>query len=318
MITMGPDFICIGAQKAGTTWLATQLRSHPEIWITPNKELHYFDWQSHYSSSAAIRFDLVKCRLENTGWSEKAKKRIVSSIDSGHPALVRWWSRYLFSNYSDEWYLSLFKDAGSKISGELTPAYSALSAQQIDQMANLLPNVKIIFLIRNPIDRAWSWLRFSEKRGEAVNLADTKSLIDRIDSDGQVLRSDYMRTLQLYQNSFSPDNILLCFYDAIVQQPSNLMKQILSFLEVDDCSTQRFDLNKISNASPKRSIPHGVCEYLISKYKHPILDLANTYGSYCKLWANELNIPNQHFSLEENPMPAFKLSDMLVSSIGTK
>ena len=40
---MYPDFLGIGAQKAGTTWLHTNLRPHPQIWMPPIKELHYLD-----------------------------------------------------------------------------------------------------------------------------------------------------------------------------------------------------------------------------------------------------------------------------------
>ena len=38
-----PDFLCVGAQKGGTTWLYQQLDSHPDFWMPPVKELHYFD-----------------------------------------------------------------------------------------------------------------------------------------------------------------------------------------------------------------------------------------------------------------------------------
>src|SRR5689334_16087334 len=38
-----PDFLCIGAQKAGTSWLYQQLEPHPDFWMPPVKELHYFD-----------------------------------------------------------------------------------------------------------------------------------------------------------------------------------------------------------------------------------------------------------------------------------
>src|ERR1700749_4313420 len=38
-----PDFLCIGAQKAGTTWLDSNLRRHPDVWLPPLKELHYFN-----------------------------------------------------------------------------------------------------------------------------------------------------------------------------------------------------------------------------------------------------------------------------------
>ena len=39
----GPDFLVIGAQRAGTTWLHRVLRQHPSLWLAPVKELHYFD-----------------------------------------------------------------------------------------------------------------------------------------------------------------------------------------------------------------------------------------------------------------------------------
>ena len=38
-----PDFIGIGAQKAGTTWLGHNLQLHPDVWMPRNRELHYFD-----------------------------------------------------------------------------------------------------------------------------------------------------------------------------------------------------------------------------------------------------------------------------------
>ena len=39
------DFVGIGAQKAGTNWLAKYLTSHPQVCFSPIKELHYFDWR---------------------------------------------------------------------------------------------------------------------------------------------------------------------------------------------------------------------------------------------------------------------------------
>jgi hypothetical protein len=38
-----PDFLGIGAQKAGTTWLYENLRQHPELFLSEEKELHFFD-----------------------------------------------------------------------------------------------------------------------------------------------------------------------------------------------------------------------------------------------------------------------------------
>ena len=43
MMYNGPTFICIGAQKAGTTWLYENLSRHPDVVMPPMKEIHYFD-----------------------------------------------------------------------------------------------------------------------------------------------------------------------------------------------------------------------------------------------------------------------------------
>ena len=40
---MFPDFLVIGGQKCGTTWLQDNLEQHPQIWLPPTKEVHYFD-----------------------------------------------------------------------------------------------------------------------------------------------------------------------------------------------------------------------------------------------------------------------------------
>ena len=38
-----PDFICVGMQKCGTTWLYEKLGQHPDIWVPAMKEIHYFN-----------------------------------------------------------------------------------------------------------------------------------------------------------------------------------------------------------------------------------------------------------------------------------
>ena len=42
-LPVGPDFICIGMQKAGTGWAYDQLQYHPDFWMPPVKEIHYLD-----------------------------------------------------------------------------------------------------------------------------------------------------------------------------------------------------------------------------------------------------------------------------------
>ena len=43
-LTVDISFLVIGAQKAGTSWLHTMLRKHPQLWLPDCKELHFWDW----------------------------------------------------------------------------------------------------------------------------------------------------------------------------------------------------------------------------------------------------------------------------------
>ena len=307
----GPNFICVGAQKAGTSWLCNQLRLHPKIWITPNKELHYFDRFEQYPSPNDLSIALVRERLKDEEWVRKAKKRMSNSIDTGYPSIIKWWCKYLFSNYSDEWYLSLFNCDAEKVSGELTPAYSILSEEDVKEMAILLPNTKIVFLMRNPVERAWSMLRFNEKRGEDLNLENIKELTREIDSEKQSLRSNYARTIDVYSSAFGKENLLIGFYDAISEQPEALLKEILSFLNIELEDPGIFNFSLVSNASPKNAMPPEIHSYLREKYVESILTMADTYGSYCQRWKDCLQGGKQASDGLRSPMAAsFRASEI--------
>ena len=55
------------------------------------------------------------------------------------------------------WYEAHFLSSG--LSGEITPAYSILPDQAVKAISEYLPESKIIFLVRNPLDRIWSQIR---------------------------------------------------------------------------------------------------------------------------------------------------------------
>ena len=75
-----PDFIGIGAQKAGTTWLGHNLQLHPDVWMPRNRELHYFDDQINDLKNPISR---LYRRITGKGhvhrrWRRQAKGRLRS------------------------------------------------------------------------------------------------------------------------------------------------------------------------------------------------------------------------------------------------
>jgi hypothetical protein len=145
-----PDFLCIGAQKAGTTWLYHQLRNHPAFWLPSIKELHYFDevhlpahqaWVGLHRKRFAVNSlrDLVPYNgAEEVAWPIVAELAQLAQLP-----------------ISDAWYAGLFRQAPEgAVVGEVTPCYSLLPQAGIDHVLRLNPQIRIIFLVRDMIDRA--------------------------------------------------------------------------------------------------------------------------------------------------------------------
>src|SRR5213082_2952678 len=131
-----PDFLCIGAHKGGTTWLYQQLDSHPDFWMPPFKELHYFDQLAGVQRASSPR-----CRDERD-------LRFLESIKS-----------LSAKPYMDlEHYARLFEPKASLLSGDISPSYSTLSNQVIRRVVEYFPTLKVIFLARDPVERVWSHL----------------------------------------------------------------------------------------------------------------------------------------------------------------
>jgi len=131
-----PDFLCVGAHKGGTTWLYQQLDSHPDFWMPPVKELHYFDQLSRVHRTSRPR-----CRDDrDLGFLESLKSLSAKPyIDLEH-------------------YAQLFEPKASLLSGDISPNYSTLSNEVIRRVVGYFPNLKVIFLARDPVERVWSHL----------------------------------------------------------------------------------------------------------------------------------------------------------------
>lgn len=149
-------FLCIGAQRSGTSWLHRNLSRQPLCWLPPHKELHYFDSLYVEGHRAFFR----ERRLANL-------KQVAAALEPAQATdadiqRLRWYARFALAEHLDDaWYQSLFPTNGPwEACGEITPAYSMLPARGFEHLARLYPDVRILFIMRNPIDRVWSQIRF--------------------------------------------------------------------------------------------------------------------------------------------------------------
>ncbi|PHQ26356.1 hypothetical protein CLH62_01795 [Marinobacter guineae] len=239
--TSGPDFICIGAQKAGTTWLYDQLVHHPEIWLPVIKELHYFNFARPHPELAGI---------EEYPWGGSiSRMRFLKERPSLETLL--WLLRYNFKSKDAAWYRSLFPKDDFRIRGELTPAYSTLDEEGVRYVYESVPDhCRIFMILRDPVERAWSGLKMNYRwRNEKIG-EDIESLRRAMLKPTNQIRSSYSNTVPTWERQFG-DRFRLFFYQDLVNDPKSFLASILDFLQVDS-NWQSPAIEEHSNADNNR------------------------------------------------------------------
>ena len=292
-MTQKVDFLGIGVQKAGTSWLWKNLRQHPSIWMPPRKELHYFDRSPNYPSPSYLASQYLVNRLfGKEHYNKQFRKMLVrelgGAIKKKDWERVRWNLRYCFGTYNDDWYLSLFEFGEGKLKGEITADYYILNLEEVKQIKAILPNLKTILILRNPIERAWSHIRYLWTRKLFADINDLEVIKKFIEKPVQTLRSDYVRTLNIWTSCFPQEQICIGFYDDIVQDPQKFLLNIFDFLGIENTIVFNNEtLNKKVNVSRELQISAEIKYYLANKYYPEVLKLSNLVGGYSVDWLEE-------------------------------
>lgn len=140
-----------------------------------------------------------------------------------------------------DWYLNYFRDAANLVGGEASPSYSILPVRTIRLVRALMPDLKLIFLMRDPVGRAWSHARHNYRYRE-TNFASCNADLDAIPDmmwrenfvQGWALASgDYLGQLRRWTSIFPKEQIYVGFYESIGRDPESLLRNILGFLRVE-------------------------------------------------------------------------------------
>lgn len=273
----GPDFVCIGAQKAGTTWIHDCLNDHPDVWLPPTKELHYFD-------SACPNQELLGIEAyPHAGIVE----RYLTLRHRPTPRTLRWVWRFGRREGTADWYRALFADGKEKgrRCGELTPAYSTLDERGVRFARRVLhSDCRIFLVIRHPAERTWSSLkmyyRWSEKDIGRVS-PETATAFAR--QPGNRLRTDYARMVRLWREGFG-EHFRVFLYDDLVDSPSAFINEVCAFIGISSIAGEEIPRER-SNADPeRRHMPRGVREALDEIFEGAIEDLAGLVPEVAVRW----------------------------------
>lgn len=172
-----PDFIFIGPDKSGSTWLYEQCLAHPLIYVPDAKDLYFFD-KNYYKGL--------------------------------------------------NWYNSFFLNSDSCFKGEISHDY-IFSQSAIQRISKHCPHVKIMTILRNPLDKIWSHYLFLKRSG-ATKLSFEDALFEFPEL---ISKAKYYSGLKSVYNYFPKDQIGIFYFDELELSPSELILKIFSFLEVE-------------------------------------------------------------------------------------
>lgn len=195
-----PNFICIGAQKAGTTSLQDILYQHPDVYLSPIKEIKFFHRDEHY------------------------KKGL-------------------------KWYSNHFKDAlPHQVIGDITPDYILYEPAAKRIFENLGKDIKIIVLLRNPVERAFSQFNFHRsmkvesetdfrnmiKNYPAIDFKNT-SFINWYTPNYYIERGLYYNQLKRYYDLFPKENIHIAIFEEIFgEKRAYELNRLFKFIGIEN------------------------------------------------------------------------------------
>ena len=231
-----PDFLIIGPQRTGTTWLHENLIRHPQVFMPQQKELYYFN---NLRSSACHPDSLPKVEADLSWY--------LSHFEPTDEFLIK---------RNQECQASWQEDYDLTVRGEATATYAVALARDPELLRDLVtlnPNIKVMTMVRNPIDRAWSHAKkdLVKQTGRKPEEVTDQEWIDFVTNHYQVACGHYQAHARVWRSALKDGNYFAGKFDDILSAPEELLQSAFRFLGI------RADTKYISQKAGKRVNPTG-------------------------------------------------------------
>ncbi len=196
-------------------------------------------------------------------------------------------------SYADE-----FAPGAGRVVGEITPRYANMAPSRVKIVRRLLPDVRLILLLRNPIDRAWSHavMKLGRERGLPIDQVPDAEIVEHLTGPVSRACGDYPTILDTWLSYFDAEQLLVGFYDDISAAPKDLFVRVLEHIGVStDVDWSQFPLEQVIDrgvwgrpdeylptTGPR--VPSRFRELLTEMYAPVIAEVAARYGSPADRW----------------------------------
>ncbi|MDI6004295.1 sulfotransferase domain-containing protein [Cobetia marina] len=273
--------LCVGAQKAGTTWLNAQLNDHPDIAFSDVKEVHYFN--TIHNGSILLTRRKVEHMKRVINNNPHAVERYYSDLSSGR--MLDQGLHRLFSPVDDKWYISLFQGVQKKYCADFTPEYALIGQEGFKNVKEVSKSQKIIFMMRDPLDRALSAIRYFYKMHNVdINDKSEDEILQLATSDLILNMSRYERTIEDLKSCFDPDDTLYLFYEDVMANKQQAIDSVCDFLDIRHVTLAESRMNKRVNATDSFDIASSIQSSLLDCLKDTYKYIHSSFDTIPKEW----------------------------------
>ncbi|ARU01118.1 sulfotransferase [Yoonia vestfoldensis] len=233
---------CVGATKAGTSWFYRLLHDHPDCALPAVKEAHY--WDTFAAADRAKQLAAFDLRLQelraaraeavaaDRGWQIRNLDRRIADM-TGLIAVLAGDRR------DDVAYLDwLTQGRGTaRLYADMTPNYATLPDAQLERMVTASPLTKVIYLIRDPLDRLWSHIRMQahrQRQSHEIYEKKANNILFRMLNRGQethiLARGDYAGVIEKLRRVVPADRLMVAFAETLLT-PEGLAR-VCAFLGI--------------------------------------------------------------------------------------
>src|SRR6266702_5554974 len=247
------DFIVAGAQKSGTTALHYFLKKHPQIALPDQQEMHFFDDEEIFSRQPVVDYELLHRHFRVRAGLALINRRLLA--------------------------------------GEVTPSYLYWEPA-MERIHNYNPQIKLIVLLRNPIDRTfahWNMERFKDRepldfldalKEEPRRIAQPLTVESR--RFAYVDRGFYSEQLEHVFQFFPREQVRIVKFEDFRDRKQETLNGIFEFLGVKPLRGVR---DKDRNVVPyERAMTPEERKYLLTIFAVEIAKLEQMLGWDCSAW----------------------------------
>ncbi len=269
-----PDFLCVGAQKAATTWVHYSLARLPGIFMPVIKESHFF----RESSQTSIRCPSKRRRSKIAKFSETIVGQNGLHVD--REMMLRQLEHFDAEHVDDDWYRTIFSFANDgDLRGEACPSYFGLLEEDIEHVNAIAPDARIILLVRDPLDRCWSNLRMNRRKREGFEF-------DQVFADPDGLKyclenTAYDQAIPRWRSGVG-DRLRVFLFDDIMERPDETLGQLLDHIGYRH--NGEIEPGEPRNVGDPTPIPHSYRERLYHELQGQYEFLEQIYPERVARW----------------------------------